>query len=182
MNEFKIRDANKNDAQFLSTISTSTFFDTYVAINPENAKMLAAYVKETFNEDKIERALNDRNVRFYILENKIDKIGYAKTVTGQGPVELNYSPSLEIEKLYLLQKFQGKNLGMKLFNHIKESANLKGHKSLWLSVYDQNTSAINFYTKAGFKVVGEKEFIFSWGKEKYKDRDLLLEYFLVPST
>ena len=182
MNEFKIRDANKNDAQFLSTISTSTFFDTYVAINPENAKMLAAYVKETFNEDKIERALNDRNVRFYILENKIDKIGYAKTVTGQGPVELNYSPSLEIEKLYLLQKFQGKNLGMKLFNHIKESANLKGHKSLWLSVYDQNTSAINFYTKAGFKVVGEKEFDFSWGKENYKDRDLLLECFLVPST
>jgi ribosomal protein S18 acetylase RimI-like enzyme len=178
MNKYSIRNADLVDSGFLSKISSSTFLATYVALNPENEKLLAAYVAETFNEEKIKKELTNKNISFYIIETQNEKIGYAKTVRGQGPSELNFSPSLEVEKLYVIQDYKGKGLGRKLFEHIKLNAIKDGNKSLWLSVYDQNKAAIDFYLKIGFKKIGEKDFIFNWNGLVYRDRDWLVEYLL----
>lgn len=178
MNIFSIRNANQEDAHFLSQISSATFFETYVAINPENKDLLAAYVTVTFNLENIMSELNNQRITYYIIESQKEKVGYAKTVMGTGPSELNYRPSLEIEKLYVIQSFKGQGLGKQLFNHIKIDALRGGNKSLWLSVYDQNKAAIDFYQKIGFIKIGEKDFLFNWNGLEYKDRDWLVEYFL----
>ena len=178
MKEFSIRNADTNDSDFLSNISSTTFVETYVALNPENEKLLAAYAVQTFNEEKIIKELNNKNISFYIIESQNEKVGYAKTVIGQGPSELIFRPSLEIEKLYVTQTFKGKGLGKMLFEHIKINAIKDGNKSLWLGVYDQNMAAIDFYLKLGFVKIGEKDFLFNWNGLEYKDRDWLVEYFL----
>lgn len=178
MNEYRIRKAKISDAKFLAKFASSTFFETYVAINPENKDLLRAYVTDTFSEEKITMEIQKDTVTFYISEYQNEKVGYAKTVAGTGPKELNFTPSLEIEKLYVNESIKGKGLGKLLLNHIKIEAMKAGNKSLWLSVYDHNTAAIEFYLKMGFKKIGEKDFLFNWNGKEYKDRDWLVEFSL----
>lgn len=178
MNEYIIRKATIKDAKYLANFASSTFFETYVAINPENEALLRAYVTDTFSEDKISMEIQKDAVTFYISEFQNEKVGYAKTVSGAGPKELKFNPSLEIEKLYVDESIKGQGLGKHLLNHIKTEAMKAGNKSLWLSVYDQNTAAIEFYLKMGFKKIGEKDFLFNWNGQEYKDRDWLVEFSL----
>lgn len=60
----------------------------------------------------------------------------------------------EIEHMWILPEYIGKGLGRKLFNHMKGVAKNKDVKKLRI-VADPN--AEGFYTKMGFKRVGEKE-------------------------
>jgi len=167
-----IRKATLSDYAPLSKISTSTFYETYVQLNPENSPVLQAYVDETFNEEKIRNELRRNEVSFYLLEIENQIIGYAKTVVPLG------SPRVEIEKLYLMNGHLGKGLGKKLFLHIKSLAVFHGQKSIWLSVYDKNKAAIDFYLQLGFKKISEKDFTFNWNGQQYKDRDWILEVIL----
>ena len=172
MSPFSIRKAIHSENELLSKIARTTFFETYAQLNPENSARLQAYVDETFSDQKIAAELQKPDVVFYLLENKNQFIGYAKT---KG---LSSDPHLEIEKLYLINGHQGQGLGKTLFLHIKNQALINGQKSLWLSVYDQNKSAIEFYLKLGFKKISEKDFYFNWNGYEYKDRDWVLELIL----
>ncbi len=172
MNPFTIRKAIYSDNMGLCKIASSTFYETYVHLNPENSALLQAYVDETFNEQKLAVELQKTDVTFYLLEAENELIGYAKTKSEA------MDPRLEIEKLYFINRHQGQGLGKKLFLHIKNQAVLNGKKSIWLSVYDQNKSAIEFYVKLGFKKISEKDFIFNWNGYQYKDRDWILELIL----
>ena len=59
--------------------------------------------------------------------------------------------SLEIERIYVLESFQGKKIGQILFNKAVEiTKNLNLH-TIWLGVWEKNISAINFYLKNGFE-------------------------------
>ena len=172
MSPFRIREAIHSDNKRLSKIASSTFFDTYVLLNPENSAVLQAYVDATFNQQKLAEELQKTDVMFYLLESENELIGYAKT-KGQSS-----EARLEIEKLYLINGHQGQGLGKTLFLHIKNQALINGQKSLRLSVYDQNKSAIEFYLKLGFKKISEKDFHFNWNGYEYKDRDWVLELIL----
>ena len=66
MNLMMIRKAILSDYVTLSQISTATFYETYVQINPENSAVLQAYVDETFNEEKILIELQKKEVAFYL--------------------------------------------------------------------------------------------------------------------
>jgi ribosomal protein S18 acetylase RimI-like enzyme len=172
MNLMMIRKAILSDYVTLSQISTATFYETYVQINPENSAVLQAYVDETFNEEKILIELQKKEVAFYLLEIENQIIGYAKTV------ELSGYPRIEIEKLYLMKGHIGQGLGKKLFLHIKNLAVIREKKSIWLSVYDQNKAAIDFYLQLGFNKISEKDFTFNWNGQEYKDQDWILELIL----
>jgi ribosomal protein S18 acetylase RimI-like enzyme len=169
---FCIRQAIHSDSEALSKISRATFYETYVQLNPENSALLQAYVDETFSEQKIAEELQKTEVTFYLLEAENELIGYAKT---KGHAR---EARLEIEKLYLINGHKGQGHGKKLFLHIKNQALSNGQKSLCLSVYDQNKSAIEFYIQLGFKKISEKEFYFNWNGFEYKDRDWILELIL----
>ena len=164
-----IRKAILSDYAALTKISTAIFYDTYLELNPENSALLQAYVDETFNEQVILNELKREEVSFYLFEVENQVIGYAKTIVPLG------STRLEIEKLYLKKVQVGKGLGKQLFLHIKTLALSHGQKSICLSVYDQNITAINFYLQLGFEKISEKDFIFNWNGQEYKDRDWILE-------
>jgi ribosomal protein S18 acetylase RimI-like enzyme len=172
MSPSTIRQAIHSENKVLAQISSTTFFETYAQINPENSALLQAYVQETFNQHKIAQELQKPDVAFYLLESENQLIGYAKT---KGPLRNSH---LEIEKLYVMNGYHGQGYGKKLFLHIKQLALSNGQKSLWLSVYDQNKSAIEFYLNLGFKKISEKDFHFNWNGYEYKDRDWVLELIL----
>ena len=62
-------------------------------------------------------------------------------------------PTAELEKLYVLPKFQRSGIGKALLNHVKEMANC-----INVSCWENNRSSLEFYQACGFTEIGENYF------------------------
>ena len=69
---------------------------------------------------------------------------------GKSQTEKQSTNSLEIERIYVIKEFHGKNIGQLLCDKAIEVATQKGAEYVWLGVWEENPRAINFYKKNGF--------------------------------
>ncbi len=74
---------------------------------------------------------------------------------------------LEIERIYVLTTFHGKNVGQLLYDKAYQIAIEKKIDFIWLGVWEKNERAINFYLKQGFKQFSFH--IFKLGDDEQKD-------------
>jgi ribosomal protein S18 acetylase RimI-like enzyme len=68
-------------------------------------------------------------------------------------------PSAELSKCYVLPQFHGGALAGQLMVATMVLAAEHGARSLWLGVNQANRRAQRFYTKFGFQMVGERQFM-----------------------
>lgn len=156
----------------LSRIAAKTFFETYVALNPENRDLLKAYTEEFLNPIVLQGSMKEEGTKYFFLEVQNQVAGYLKIVGRK------HGTPLELEKLYLIEGFSGQGLGQKLLDFVKELATSTGARSIQLSVYEQNISAIHFYKKNGFKQIGTTQFSYSWKGIDYQDVNWLMKLVL----
>lgn len=64
----------------------------------------------------------------------------------------------KLDRIYLLKEFFGLKLGLQLFNFNIELCKYHKQSGIWLYTWIGNTRAINFYRKAGFKIIGSHKF------------------------
>lgn len=98
----------------------------------------------------LEHQLNVLKHNFIILFNDEIPVGFA-----------SYSPhqnntAYHLNKIYLLNNLQGKNLGKKMLDFIIEKIKKSGAKTLQLNVNRYN-KAIHFYEKQGFKIIRKED-------------------------
>ncbi len=89
-----------------------------------------------------------------------DCIGYIKLNFKQAQTELDDLNAMEIERIYLLQQFQGHNLGVMLLNKAKAIAAEYKCSYIWLGVWENNHQAIRFYRSNGFTAFSTHPFNF----------------------
>lgn len=65
---------------------------------------------------------------------------------------------LEIERIYIRNKFQKHGLGKCLLNKAMELALEYKKTKIWLGVWEKNENAIAFYRKKGFVQTGSHSF------------------------
>lgn len=94
--------------------------------------------------------MQNSNSEFYFLYFQNELAGYLKINIGKAQTELQNESALEIERIYVLQQFQGKQLGQALMQKAIDIAKQKKCTYLWLGVWEKNTKAISFYLKQGF--------------------------------
>ena len=169
MSKIQIRRVLEDESESLSEIASSTFIATYTAIHPENKDLLTAYTQQTLSPTHIRQYLQNPRVQYYFIE--VDEVvaGYTKLILGSDD-----DPSAELEKFYILEAFKHQGLGQRLFDFVRDLARASGQTSLKLSVYELNHGALRFYTKNGFKVLGKKDFVFSFNGSEYRDTDWLM--------
>jgi len=140
----------------LQRISKQTFFETFTAGNTE--ENMAKYLEEGFSLEKLADELNNESSQFYfaVLDNNIT--GYLKLNLGQSQTELKDDKALEIERIYVLKEFHGKNVGQLLYEKAIEIAGELNVNYVWLGVWEKNLRAINFYKKNGFYEFSRHEF------------------------
>jgi ribosomal protein S18 acetylase RimI-like enzyme len=97
----------------------------------------------------------------------MEVVGYLKLNFGQSQTELKDSKALEIERIYVLKEFQGKNIGQLLYEKAIQIANQNNAEYVWLGVWEENEKAIKFYTKNGF--VAFDKHIFKLGDDEQTD-------------
>ena len=170
MNTIEIRKATVSDLETIQNISSQTFKETFAAVNtPEN---ISNYVKESFNLKQLETELNNANSQFYIAYSDSEAVGYLKINFGDAQTESINENALEVQRIYVLQNFHGKNIGQLLLDEVKKIAKSSGVDSVWLGVWEENYRALRFYTKNGFVVFDKHVFIMGNDEQT----DLLMQF------
>jgi ribosomal protein S18 acetylase RimI-like enzyme len=152
-----IQQINQNDIAALQKIGRQTFFETFAASN--SAQNMADYLDKAYAEEKLLAEINNPDSTFYFAKQKDKVIGYLKLNTGHAQTELKDKEALEIERIYVIKEFHGKNVGQLLFEKAIQIAKDQNVAYVWLGVWEENKRAIQFYTKNGFIQFDTHEFI-----------------------
>jgi ribosomal protein S18 acetylase RimI-like enzyme len=164
MKPISILKLNSENLDILVEISQKTFVETFAKFNTEDDMNL--YLSKELSREALQHEMNIEYSHFYFayLENEL--VGYLK---------LNrFSRELEIERIYVLQKFQGKKIGLAMMKYAFDKAKALNFSKIWLGVWEHNEKAIDFYIKLGFQINGEKTFLLGNDQQ----RDLIMEIFV----
>ncbi|MFJ5763861.1 GNAT family N-acetyltransferase [Lysinibacillus sp. NPDC093210] len=152
----KITKCNKEDLQVLREISIETFNDTFSNQNsPENMK---AYLDSAFTSKQLEKELANSSSQFYFIWFDEEVAGYLKVNVNDAQSEKMGDEYLEIERIYIRNKFQRKGLGKYLIDKAIEIAKEQRKNNIWLGVWEKNENAISFYKNLGFVQTGAHSF------------------------
>ena len=151
-----IRQAGKSDLKIICALGVTTFYEAYFAQDDSND--LADYILKSFSLEQIESEVADENSTFFIAEADECAVGYAKLRENSPADCLKGENTIEIQRIYILEKMKGKSVGDALMQRCFKSAREKKYESIWLGVWERNLRAQKFYAKYGFKKRGELHF------------------------
>ncbi|HEY2720126.1 MAG TPA: GNAT family N-acetyltransferase [Chitinophagaceae bacterium] len=149
--------AKEEDAELIADLSHKTFYDSYAKYNSEDN--MNKFLGEQFTREKLIAEVTQPWHIFFLAFAGSEAVGYVKLREGTVPLSLADQASIEIARIYSVEKMIGKGIGKKLMQISIDTALQKGKKILWLGVWKGNQRAIDFYTKWGFKIVDEQKFL-----------------------
>ena len=143
-----IRDGIKEDAEIIAKIKIDNWRKTYSKIFPEDFLNNLDVTKE---KEKYLNNLKNKNIIIYEKEEK--PIAYCYYGKSENTKFKDYEG--EVFALYVENNCQEHGVGTKLLQYaIKDLA--KESKKIFLWCAKENTRAISFYKKNGFKIIGEE--------------------------
>ena len=165
MDSINIKPIDLSDIVLLQTIGKQTFIETFAEVNTK--ENMETYLAKKFTTEKLTEELTNPNSRFYfaMLNDKV--IGYLKLNFSEAQTELKNNNTLEIERIYVLKEFHGKQVGQLLYNQALIIATQTKAHYVWLGVWEENPRAISFYKKNGF--VEFDKHIFKLGADEQTD-------------
>jgi ribosomal protein S18 acetylase RimI-like enzyme len=152
-----------NDWEICQKIARQTFFETYE--KGTDAKDLEKYMTENFSTDAIKEELTSSSCAVFMLKDKAI-VGYIK-LRWDTTHELLDANAIELQRIYVLNEYQGKGYGKMLIEHAEQYARNHGFEWIWLCVWYENHGAIRFYERSGWEKFGDKQFKF--GDHVYLD-------------
>jgi len=148
MENLKIQQVTLTDMTELQRIGKQTFYETFSAVNTEGN--MNKYLEDSFSSDQLIAELSNRSSQFYFALLDSEVVGYLKLNLGQAQTEIKDDKTLEIERIYVLQRYHGKKVGQLLYDKAIQIAGGIGANYVWLGVWEKNERAISFYKKNGF--------------------------------
>ena len=133
---------------------------------------------EYFRLKKIEESIFEKQVATNKLQNYLNggpiKIWKLSTSKILGFVIFyQVKDEIEIIQICVIKSYQRKNYGSSIINKIK---NINGIRKIFLEVSVENTKAVNFYLKNGFKKIGIRKAYYKRNKKKVDALRLLFEF------
>lgn len=140
----------------LHQLSVTTFKDTFGQFN--TAANMHRYLTTTLAEHQLAKELADPESHFYFIEADGRRAGFLKVNVGAAQSDQVTENALEVERLYLLPKFQHHGIGSQVLASTEVMAHQWYKQAIWLGVWEHNEPAKAAYEKAGFTRMGEHRF------------------------
>lgn len=156
MSSISIRKVNTDEVSALRDISIKTFTDKFASVNSKAD--MDDYISKNLSLEKLTEEYSNPNSAFYFACADAKPIGYLKINLKDAQNECRDQNSLEVERIYVDETFQGQKIGQKLFDKAIAIASDENCDFIWLGVWEHNEGAIRFYEKNGFEVFGKHEF------------------------
>ena len=149
---------NGEDAETIARLGRRAFYDTFV--NLFNSKSeLASYLDYTYSASRLRESISKANNVFFLAWNGDTPAGFAKLKKRSPHTLLKEEAVAELQKIYVLQAFQGCGAGQVLLEAAVKEAAGGDAGQLWLDVHVANNRAQRFYEKNGFAHVGNHHFL-----------------------
>ncbi len=162
-----IRRAEARDIDSLVELAKTTFTDTYRLL--DDPADIEDYVTRHFTPAIFASILQDAVSALLVAKVPAQEslVGYIHIQHSNAPACVRGPAPMELTRLYLRQEAIGKGYGTLLMQAVIDEAQRSKCQTIWLSVYDRNERAVEFYKRYGFLAVGTKEFYF--GGKIYND-------------
>ena len=141
MVEVVIKKVQLDDINQLQKIGRQTFYATFSDKNTE--ENMSAYLRDGFSLEKISAELLNDESDFYFAIYQNDVVGYLKINWGKTQTVPQNKSAVEIERIYVLPEFQGKDVGKQLYNKALEIAQQFGKKTREQLVFIKKTALLN---------------------------------------
>ncbi|WP_342087791.1 GNAT family N-acetyltransferase [Dyadobacter sp. OTU695] len=144
----QIIQATINDLDSVRQIGIDTFYESFSSANTE--ENMTHYLETGFSLEKVASELGNPFSEFHLAYDGDQLIGYLKINHGPAQSELKDDTALEIERIYVLQAWQGQKIGQLFYDKAIEIARTHQYTYVWLGVWEKNEKAIGFYKRNGF--------------------------------
>ncbi len=104
-----IRKVEIADVEVLAKLAKQTFRETFAHDNTE--EQLQEYFEEAYNLRVLSTELENPDSETYFIMHEEEIAGFLKVNWGSAQTERELEDAFEIQRLYVLQKFQGFGLG-----------------------------------------------------------------------
>ena len=152
-----IRKVEMPDVEVLAKIAKQTFRETFAHDNTE--EQLQEYFEEAYSLRVLLTELENPESETYFIMHEEEIAGFLKVNWGNAQTERELENAFEIQRLYVLQTYQGFGLGKQLFEFALEHAEKNGFSWAWLGVWEHNTKAQVFYYRYGFEKFSQHRFM-----------------------
>ncbi|WP_276389115.1 GNAT family N-acetyltransferase [Eudoraea chungangensis] len=163
--QIQFKKCSVNHLKELVELGKTTFTESFREDN--NPIDFDNYIREAFSEVQLLKELRNTDMSFFLVKEIDTTVGYFKLNQFSAQTELREDEGLEIERIYVKKKFQGRAIGNHMMKYIKELAESLQKDYLWLGVWEKNNGAIRFYEKNGFKKFGKHPYYI--GNDKQMD-------------
>jgi ribosomal protein S18 acetylase RimI-like enzyme len=153
------------DVQKIMELARRTFLETYVDQN--DVEDIRLYMEKHFTEAVLAGEMAATDSRFFIAYVDGIAVGFTKLRWSITPKNMDNRKPLELQRIYVMQEYQGFSIGKSLMDQVKSYAREHGYNSIWLQVWQKNTKALKFYQHAGFVVY--ETTTFQMGREEHQD-------------
>ncbi|HSC06290.1 MAG TPA: GNAT family N-acetyltransferase [Steroidobacteraceae bacterium] len=160
-----VRSARPDDATRLAAFAARTFREAYAAQMPWDD--VKAYCESSYNADRQAAEIADRTVATLLAEVDATLAGFVQLRSGEAPPCVEAQRSIELWRLYVDARWQGRGVAQALMSRAEETAKSRDAALLWLGVWERNARAQAFYGKCGFSKVGTLPF--TLGRELQTD-------------
>jgi ribosomal protein S18 acetylase RimI-like enzyme len=142
---------------------TFTNMDAYIEVGTQSYRehylhlwenQIPTYLKVSFTEQVVRQELNDSNCLNFLVKHQNKNAGILKISLDQGWGKWAAKEALYLHRIYLLKDTTGKNIGKKVLDFIRNEAQKRGKKIIWLEAMKKGR-AKNFYQKNGYEIIGE---------------------------
>lgn len=152
---FTSRIANIKDLEGLQALGRTTFYSTFGRFNKKED--MEEYLLQAFSLKQLRKEMGEEDSNFYLIEDRERLIGYMKLNFPSKGKEDRSKNSMEIQRIYILEDYQGKGLGKKLIEKAKKIGKNKDLDYIWLEVWKEDKGARTFYRRQGFSKIGERQ-------------------------
>ena len=150
----------------IQELAKKSWKSTY--LNILSKEQLEYMLQMMYSESVLKTHFNHPNYLYYLIQEQDVFLGFIG-------IEFHYEDkTTKLHRIYFIQEAQGKGLGKKALNFIKEEVKKIGDKRITLAV-NKNNQAKSFYESQGFNVYDEG--IFDIGNGFVMD-DYLMEFVL----
>ncbi|OFA01346.1 protease synthase and sporulation negative regulatory protein PAI 1 [Janthinobacterium sp. HH107] len=162
-----IRPCVKGDEQALALVGQATFLEAFAGIL-DGADVIA-HCQRQHDAQLYRDWLALPAMRLWLAEAMPGgaPVGYLVLSPASLPVADPRPDDLEIKRIYLLHRFQGRRVGQRLMQAALSQARAGGAGRVLLGVYAENHDALAFYARCGFAQVGRRTF--RVGRTDYQD-------------
>jgi ribosomal protein S18 acetylase RimI-like enzyme len=155
--EIAVRRAGVDDAGALSLVARATFLETYAHMI--RVGDMLAHARTLNDEGYFARWAAHGETALWLAETQPwgAPIGYAALTTPDLPVQTGPG-DVELRRIYVLSRFHKTGTGARLMQAACAEAAARGKARVLLGTNKHNATALRFYERSGFAIVGERTF------------------------